>query len=533
MDLQKVIDQLRGLWARLRATQRAAAIAILIALAAVVGFATLRTPEIKEAVLFSNLPPEDAGAVLEKIIAAKIPYRLSDGGTTIFVPEERAPELRIQIASAGLPRGGSTGFELFDKQTFGTSSFVEQMNYNRALSGELARSIGSLDAVERARIHLAMPERSLYSKEDEPPSASVILRLRAGRALSPQQVRGIVHLVASSVPRLVADRVTVVAEGGEVLWSGDRDGAGTDSQRDLERTLARRITEITDRIVGPGHSSVVVTAELDQAQTERTEESYDKERAAIRSESRTEDRTGADGAGTAGVAGSRATSGTPTSSTAAGRSKVSETKNFEISRVISKTVGPRSQLKRLHVAIIVDGVATTTAAGSRAQRPRTSAEIGQIALLAREAAGLDASRGDRIEVHSVPFFGSAEPEPTTVAPPPPSFQPTTVEWVGIAAASLVLLVIVAALARRALKRRPIDADTVQMPALPLSVSAVESALIPPAPVLALPPASPREMAMRAARDNAARAAEVLAAWLDEPMPIEPRTELAPAKELSR
>lgn len=521
VDIKKIGEQSLALWKKLTPVKKAALATVLVLAAGGIAAVSLIQPEKKEAVLFSGMAAEDAGPVLEQLAQLKIPYRLEHSGTTVLVPEEKVHELRIQMASAGLPRGGGIGFEVFDKQSFNTTTFVEQMNYNRALSGELSRSISSIAAVERARVHIALPERSLYTQRDESPSASIVVRLRPGRELAPQQIRGIVHLAASSVPRLQPDRVTLVDEGGTVLWSGD-DGltGGSGSQHDLEKTLAGRVTEIIDRIVGPGRSVVVVTAELDTARTERTEELFDKDRLAIRSESRTEERSGNGSQGVGGLAGVRGNlPDAPAPEATAqqndnGKLRLSETRNYEVNRIVSKTLGPKVQVKKLHVAILVDGVVTSSTGG---QIERPEKELARIASLAREAAGLDENRGDRLEIHSVPFYAPATEEQVAAPAPVQPWKDPRFMWIAIGGGAFLLLALIATLFF--LRRKKESVEPMELPALPLTASEVEDALTgvkPKEP--ALP--TPRELAMLAARTDAQRAAQVVAAWLSEPVAVQ-------------
>jgi len=252
--------------------------------------------------------------------------------------------------------------------------------------------------VQGARVHLALPERSLYKRSETVASASVALKLRGGRRLSPPQVRGIVHLVAGSVEGLAPDQVTIVDESGRVLTTGDDAQGGLEAQQAIERSLEQRVREVVERLVGAGKAEVVVTAEMDQARTERTEELYDKDKTALRSEARTEERTGDASVDAGGVAGARGNlPGAPAPATtapaAAGVTKLSETKNYEVNRVVSKTTGPAIRLKQLHVAVLVD---------QGGPSPRSPEELARIEKLVREAAGLSRDRGDSLEVHSAP-----------------------------------------------------------------------------------------------------------------------------------
>jgi flagellar M-ring protein FliF len=532
-DAKKIVSQGRELWSRLPPRRRLAAVAALVGTAALLWTLAGRAPATRWAVLFSGLAPEDAGDLVEHLRAEHVPYRVDHGGATLSVPEARVHELRIAMASQGLPRGGGVGFEVFDKQSFGATSFVEQMNYRRALQGELARTIGSLEAVERARVHVALGERSLYRKDDEPPSASVVLRLRRGRGLDRAQVRGIVNLVAASVEGLSAERVTVVDETGKVLSSpGDDAAEGDEARVALERQLERRIEELLAPVVGAGHFEVAVAAELDRTQIERTEELWDKDREALRSESRTvESPGGLDqlAAGVAGVRGNLPGAPAPTESVAPGGiSRLQETRNYEVNRTVSRTVGPKVRIKRLHVAVLVDGKLQGEG-DARAVVARSADELAQIGALVREAAGLDPERGDRVEVQSVPFAPAAgdAPEPAAASAWPLPVPPRIA--LPAAAALLLIGVTVILLARRRRRRRARGAAPELLPSLPLRVGELEEAMHKPAAAelgagaapLGLPGRSPRDRAIDAARHDTERAALVLQAWLAEPSTAEP------------
>jgi flagellar M-ring protein FliF len=519
-ELRKAFGQAAELWKKLPRGRRFILVAALLATAATVTALSLRGESVKYATLFAGMSPEDAGAVIEQLKADKIPFRLANAGTSVEVPEDKVHETRLILAQKGMPRGGGIGFEIFDKQTFGTTSFVEKTNYQRALQGELARSIMSLDEVETARVHLALPERSLYKRSEETPSASVALRLRGGRRLGPAQVRGIVHLVAGSVEGMTAERVTVVDDGGRVLSGGDDSAGMLEAQQNLEHVLEARIREVVERLVGEGKAIVVVTAEMDQARTERTEELYDKEKTALRSEARTEEHVG-DGSDTAsGVAGARGNlPGAPAPQTGvaggSGVTRLSETKNYEVNRVIQKTIGPAIRLKQLHVAVLVEQPTAT---------PRTPEELASISALVREAGGLSKERADSLEVHSAPFAVRL-PEPTAEPPAAPVFLlpwlPLPLPVLAAAAGGLLLMLIaVGYVLLRKKKKRP----AVVLPALPMRLDDAEAMvergqLGPGATAGALPPGppqkTPRDRALEAARTDAVRAARLISAWLGE------------------
>ena len=265
--------------------------ALAIAFGAFVAFQKANEPY---APLFTQLERDDASAIVAKLKETKVPYRIEADGATIEVPESRARELRLELAGSGLPRGGGVGFESFDKMRLGATDFEQRVLYRRALEGELTRTIGTLGAVESSRVHLVLPEKSVFITRGEPASASIMLKLRAGRALGPSEVGGVVHLVASAVPGLEADRITVVTTEGTMLHRPRKSGAAGDADegdedarvaaRSYETSLEDRVRAMLERVVGLGHADVRVTAEIDPARVERLEEHYDPTKSALRSE---------------------------------------------------------------------------------------------------------------------------------------------------------------------------------------------------------------------------------------------------------
>lgn len=564
IEWAKLGEQSLALWRSLSRVRQALAVLLFVVLLSGIGYVSFAPSREDYGVLFSDLAPDDAEKILESLRASKTPYRLSAEGTTIEVPKNNVHEMRIGLASQGVPLGGGVGFEVFDRQSFGTTSFVEQMNYRRALAGELSRTIGSLDAVESARVHIAMKERSLYRKNDNPPSASVVIRMKRGRTLDRAQVAGVVNLVASSVEGLSARRVTVVDDEGSVLWSGDGEHAPMEAQRDIEQRLARRAREIVERVVGPNNSVVVVTVELDTAHTERTEELYDRDGAALRSEAVTEERLGGPGRGaaTGGVAGVRGNIPSARSRDAveivddepvetspksaegtgetgpSGRLKVASTRNFEVSRVVSHIKGPKAKIGRLHVAVLVNATPapTSTASSAASAGAETSPpDLEKLAVLLREATGLDPSRGDRLELSSMPFAAETEVSMAAAAEvaAPPGWleevrdllrQYDVPQWVllavpaGVAAATVLLILVFVVRGRR---RRREETTPYEVTAEPMTAQEMEDALAEGGSLaaghgaLALPEPTPRERAIAAVRANPELAARVLAIWVSE------------------
>src|SRR5437764_5624512 len=354
--------------------------------------------------LFTNLAEQDASAIVEALRAEKAPFRLEDGGRAILVPADRLYELRLALASRGLPEGGSVGFELFDRQTLGQTDFLQRLNYQRALQGELGRTISRLGGVESARVHLALPDRSLFVGEDRRPSASVVVKLAPGRALSAAQVDGIVHLVAASVEGLAADGVTVVDQGGRMLTTnrrGDETGGALEMQTSIERQLAERVESMLAAVVGGDKAIARVAATLEVARVERTEETYDPERTALRTQRTTREQpTGARTGG--GAPGVQSNLTNDPAATTEPKGRRDESQSYEVSKVVSHTVAPAGVVKQLSVAVLIDG--TYTGAGAaRKFTPRPAEELDRLKELVKNAVGFSEARGDRIEITSVPF----------------------------------------------------------------------------------------------------------------------------------
>lgn len=523
---KQILVQLRELWQKLPPRRRLFAVLVLAGAGVALMVTARGGSEPDYAPLYSGLTPQDAGEIAAELQGQAIPYRLVAGGTAIEVPSAEVPRVRMAMASAGLPRAGGVGFEIFDEQKFGTSSFVEQVNYRRALQGELARSIAALDAVDSARVHLAMGRRSVFRDADEPPSASVGLKLARGRELGRAQVQGIVHLVSSSVDGLNPDKVVVIDDRGTVLSDGAGAASGAGTSTELEATLTKRVREMVERVVGPGHASVVVTAEMDQRKVDETEELYDKDKTALRSESRVVEGSGADLGVVGGVAGARGNlPGAPAPEAGGGTGggsvqRLQETKNYEVNRVVRRIVGPDAQIKRLHVAVLVDHAPAPTADGKPGKPvPRTPQELEHIAAIARESAGLDNERGDRLEVRNVPFspIEDLAAEAAAAAALPPWQQPSVLAAAG--GGALIVIALVVMLLRR--RKRKNAAETPLL--LPAQVGALEAALsrnelggLPPEPPRpALPDRAVHERVVDVVKAEPARAARVLSAWLAE------------------
>lgn len=368
--------------------------------------------------LFTNLSEDDAGRIVQALRDEKVEYQIDDGGRAILVPAERLYELRLALASRGLPEGGGVGFELFDRQTLGQTDFLQHLNYQRALQGELARTISELGGVESARVHLALPERSLFVSQDRRPSASVVVKLAPGRALSRAQIDGIVNLVAASVEGMDPDGVTVVDEAGRMLTpdrgegldDGAASGTALDYQRAMERGTEERVESLLGAIVGRGAVVARVAAKLDFARAERTEERFDPDGAVLKQEQqRREETNGAPAPG--GVPGTQSNLTNEVVATNEPSGPTTERREqsvtYEISKMVSRTIAPVGALERLSVAVVVDGTYTEEN-GTRTFQPRSQEELDRFTELVKSAVGFNEERGDQIQVISAPFQEAPE-----------------------------------------------------------------------------------------------------------------------------
>ncbi|MFZ1984856.1 MAG: flagellar basal-body MS-ring/collar protein FliF [Desulfatitalea sp.] len=372
--------------------------------------------------LYSNMALEDAGEVVAILREKKIDYRLSNDGATIQIPREHLYEVRMDLASVGLPKSGM-GFEVFDNAKLGMTEFVQNVNYQRALQGELSRTINGLSEVESSRIHIVMSQRSLFIEDQEPASASVILKLRHGRWLSEEQVQGIVHLVSSSVPRLAPDKVTVVDQKGKMLAGFEDQATGSklsadhlDFQQRKERALEKQILSMLESVLGQDKAIVRVACDLDFVQQEKTEELYLPESHVVRSEQMLNETSSQSDGGPMGIPGlaSNITQPQGTSSVQAtspkGFKKEDSTRNYEIGKTTSRKIMPVGNLQRLSVAVIVDGTYKTVTAGTAEAPiqetqyvPRSAEEMATFENIVKRAISFDDTRGDKVEVANIPF----------------------------------------------------------------------------------------------------------------------------------
>ena len=379
-------------------------------------------------VLFSNFSDRDGGAIVAELEKMNITYKYAEGGGAILVPVDRVYDARLKLASQGLPKGGNVGFELMENQKLGSSQFIEQVNFQRAMEGELARSIESVSAVQAARVHLAMPKDSIFVSEQKVPTASVLLNLHPGRTLDPQQVIAIVHLVASSVPSLPFKNVTIVDQNGTLLSDTSKSASTTGMDpsqikyvQDLQQSIVKRIESIITPMVGSENVRAEATADVDFSRSEQAVESYKPnqtpEAITIRSQQTSESQNGSANAG--GVPGALSNQPSPAATapiTAASPSskpavpgapnattRKDATINYEVDKTIQYVQQGGGGLKRLSVGVVVNYRKVTDKAGKVSMKPLTPAETAQITNLVKEAMGYNQARGDTLNVVNSPF----------------------------------------------------------------------------------------------------------------------------------
>ncbi|HJV79609.1 flagellar basal-body MS-ring/collar protein FliF [Noviherbaspirillum sp.] len=387
-------------------------------------------------VLFSNFSDRDGGAIVSSLQQMNVPYKFAEGGAAILVPGNQVHDVRLKLASQGLPKGGSVGFELMENQKLGVSQFLEQVNFQRALEGELARSIQSLAAVQAARVHLALPKASVFIRDQQKPTASVLLNLHAGRTLDEQQVSAIVHLVASSVPDLPTKNVTVVDQNGNLLSEVRAPGSGNGLDptqlkyvQELQQNIVKRIESILTPIVGLNNVRAEATADVDFSHTEQAAEIYKPNQApntsAIRSQQLSESQNGAPATAsgvpgalsnqppapataplTAPTASANAAAPAAAAAAASGNAHKDMTVNYEVDKTVRYTQQPMGGIQRLSVAVVVNYKKEIGKDGKVTMKPLSDAEKAQITDLVKEAMGFSKDRGDSLNVVNSPFAGA-------------------------------------------------------------------------------------------------------------------------------
>ncbi len=410
--IQALMDQMKGLPRKKQVSMAAAAVLVIAALV----FSASWMGRTDFSLLYSNLSAEDAGLIMQKLDEQKIPYKATAQG--LMVPSDKVSVLRLKLAAEGLPQNGGVGFEIFDKNSFSTTDFVQKVDYKRALQGELARTIRTISGIESCRVQLVIPDNSDFLMDkQEKPRASVLIKLSPGRSLSQGQVMGIVHLVASSIEGLDAKDVSVVDSQGYILNSPQDDnsmltGTQLDYERTIEKQLEDRVTGILAPVVGQGNVKVKVAADIDFTKMDKVEETYDPDSQVARSERKVTENSNSGAPGGIPGASSNLPGKTVVSafSSRGNTQKTDETVNYEINKVTSHIENATGMVRRLSVVALVDGTYKTVK-GVKQYVPRSDSDLKQFEDMVKQSIGFDESRGDQIKVVNMPFNSSLEQEP--------------------------------------------------------------------------------------------------------------------------
>ena len=490
-------------------------------------------------VLYANLSDKDGGAVIAKLSQMNVPYRMSEGGAAIMVPAANVHDLRLKLATAGLPKGSVSGYELMDNARFGQTQFQERLTAQRGLEGELTRSITSMAAVADARVHLALPNQNGFFREQQKPSASVLLTLNAGRTLDRAQVAGIVHLVSSSVPELDPKSVSVLDQSGALLTSnGDGNpSAGLDAQQlqyvnQIETGYSKRIFELLEPIVGRDNLRATVAADVDFSQTEATSEEFKpnqgaEARISIRSQQVSEQSgsTSATPSGVPGAASNQPPVGatapitgaaqplqTAQGGTAGGANgRRDATTNYEVDKTVRVTRNASGTVKRLNAAVVVNNRSVTDAKGKVTQVPLGAEELEKLTTLVRESIGFKQERGDSVKVINAPF----KITPVSVVDVPIWKQPEVIDMLRAvaipAALALIGLLVFVGLIRPAFKLA-LAPPPPPAPGANLTTVVDDDNVLPALPA----PKSVEhlESARQLAKDNPAAVAGIVRGWVN-------------------
>lgn len=467
-------------------------------------------------VLFANLKPQDAAAITQKLSENKVPYRITGNGTAVEVPSTDVHQVRLNMAGEGLPEGGSVGFEIFDKTSLGVTDFAQKMNFQRALQGELQRTIGTLQGVQDVRVHIAMPDETLYSAEEKDASASVLLELNGSGSLNEEQVGSIVNLVSAAVEGLKPERVNVADTRGNLL----HDGSGVDSggikmsssqlgiKRNVERGIQHDVETMLDKVVGPGKAVVRVNARLSFDSRETTSELFEPSGEAgsgiITSQETTRETYGSGARNAGGVPGTASNTATgaaqpPANATRDGYEREQENTKYQVSKKLERVAQAPGGVEQLSVAVLVD-------------KEVGADKIASIEQAVAAAAGIDPARGDRAVVQTVAFPKAAAPAKPTLAASAGKYLE-----VGRNVAALVILAVFALFLRGALSRQSINIQTQTTHPVQDIIHAQEPTPQPIVLEKRLPPEMdiPLESAQQIAREKPEEIVEVVRTWMSD------------------
>lgn len=517
-NFQKIAGQLHEQWQGWTVQRQLSAVLVIAVCMTLFGAMVYMGTREDLVPLMTNLAADDANEIAGKLQAQHIPFQVTADGGVILVPADQVHAVRLKLAGEGLPKGGGVGFELFNDNGLGMSNFAEQINYRRALEGELRRTIRTMGGVRDARVHIVVPKPTVFRSEEQSARASVTLNLVGGRRLDGEQVKSIVHLVASAVEGLSPDNVTVVDTHGAMLSRGGDAQAALDErlryQRTVENGLEQRVIEILERALGPNSVSVRVSAEIDYTATEKMTEEYDPDSSVVRSEQLSEEQARNAQSSASGVPGVRSNvaGGAPPNNPLNGNEtkRQAQTRNYEFNKVTSKEVGPLGRLARLSVAVVVDGQQKKDADGKSTSQSRTAEELERIKELVKKSVGYDLQRGDQVEVQNMAFA------PVEAELPPNETWTQFVPKLGRPMVAMVGLLLLALILRPLLRRESFEPQVLQAPR---TVREIEAAMeqrpaFAPPPV-ALGKEAPPALALGVGRPDPIKAAGIVKGWLSE------------------
>ena len=467
------MEKAANLFTRFGLARMAAMVVVAVMLLGFFAFIMFRFSSPQLAPLYSELSFDDSASIVNELQTKNIEYKLRSEGSTILVARDQITQIRMTLAGSGLPNRGQVGYEIFDKQnTLGATSFVQNINQVRALEGELARTITSLARIKTARVHLVLPERELFQRERKDPTASIILNVRG--ELSASEIRAIQHLTSSSIEGLTPNRVSIVDVAGRLLASGAGNEndvsavAGEMAERTLgiENLMRTRIEEMLSSVLGSGRARVQVSAEINLNRSTKTSETFDPESQVVRSSQIRELANEAKGPGLSGAVsvanelpGGAADNGNNDGGTSENSKTTEEVTNYEISKITQTEVNEAGSIKRLSVAVVIDGRYVNNADGAATYEVRTEEEIKKITSLIQSAVGFDATRGDKVEVVNMQF--AQRPELTNLGTAAPSmFDFTRDDLMSAAEMAVTLLISIALLffVLRPLVRRVLEPE---------------------------------------------------------------------------
>jgi len=516
----RVGPQLRVLWANLSGAQRIALFSVVLMTVGTVSLLVHFAGEPDYTTLYANLTPEDAAQIADELSAANVRYELTAAGTAIQVPVERVYELRLQMAGKGLPSSGPVGFEVFDENGLGMTPFQQKIHFQRALEGELGRTISRLGPVRWARVHISIPDKQVFRRDRKEPTAAVVVGMIPGQTLAGSELAGITQLVAGSVEGLSGSHVTIVDSKGNLLSKSGGDdedllaGNALEMQRSVEGQLAERAQNLLDAALGPGKSVVTVAATITRKHFSEKQARVNPDEAVVVSENRSEESRSTPSAAFGGIPGtpSNVPGGEPPTASPSenGTETVTREQNkFEVSRSESETIVPMGEVTKLSVAVLVDGTYTPAAEGGDTTEPtyapRTAEDLQTYAQIVRSAIGFDESRGDQMQVQNLQFRSPVEgldiEEPKIWESPELRMMlPGLVRVFALIAGLLILVLFVLRPAIQQLSRVPIKKETGELGATPAALRI---------------PEGDAELAIPVTTDQAKQVAEAMRQWLRE------------------